>query len=86
MVSVVLSSRSANVTVKAVSGTFVPPNSGSITIGNMGAVASPRLDNLQDVVEGSPANGDILTYNSADDKYYVIPINIDNKSLDGGTF
>lgn len=86
MVSVSVARRSANITVKAVSGTFVPPNSGGITLNNQGAAASGRLDQLADVVEGTPANGAILTYNSSDDKYYVSPLNLDNKSLDGGTF
>lgn len=56
--------------------------------------SDPRLDRLFDVVEGgTPANGAILSYNSIDDKYYVLPIfvtdtdvHLSNTMLDGGSF
>jgi len=60
--------------------------------GYAGSQGVNRLDLLQDVVEGpSPSNGSILTYNTSDDKYYVLPISvsdttISNTVLDGGLF
>jgi hypothetical protein len=51
--------------------------------------ATARLDKLADVVEGAaPPDGGVLTYNAADDKYYVreiqgLPTEAD---LDGGNF
>lgn len=59
--------------------------------GYVGSQGVNRLDLLEDVVEGTPANGAILTYNTSDDKYYVLPISvsdttISNTVLDGGLF
>lgn len=59
--------------------------------GSAGTSGANRLDQLQDVVESTPANGAILTYSSSDDKYYVLPLNvsdttISNTILDGGLF
>lgn len=47
-----------------------------------------RLDLLDDVVEGnSPADGAVLKYRAADDKYVVDQITFnDLGNLDGGTF
>lgn len=44
-------------------------------------VASNRLDNLQDVVEGSPADGSTLVYDETTDTYIVQELD-----LDGGSF
>jgi len=59
--------------------------------GFVGSQGVNRIDLLEDVVEGTPANGAILTYNTSDDKYYVLPISvsdttISNTVLDGGLF
>ena len=49
-----------------------------------------RLDELKDVVEGTtPPDGGVLTYDAADDKYYVRELQItpqDAVDLDGGSF
>lgn len=60
-------------------------------VGSAGASGANRLDQLQDVVEGTPSNGAILTYSTIDDKYYVLPLTvsdttISNTVLDGGLF
>ena len=60
-------------------------------VGYVGSQGPNRIDLLEDVVEGTPANGAILTYNTSDDKYYVLPLNvsdttISNTVLDGGLF
>lgn len=67
---------------------------GSAGIGYTGSAGSSgvnRLDQLQDVIEGTPSNGAILTYSTSDDKYYVLPLTvsdttISNTVLDGGLF
>ena len=68
---------------------------GSAGIGYTGSAGAGgganRLDQLQDVVEGTPANGAVLTYSTLDDKYYVLPLTISdttisNTVLDGGLF
>ena len=58
--------------------------------------ANTRLDRLEDVVatnldSSPPANGQILTYISNSNKYFVVPLNVadttlSNTSIDGGTF
>lgn len=60
-------------------------------VGYVGSQGPNRIDLLEDVVEGTPSNGAILTYNTSDDKYYVLPLNvsdttISNTVLDGGLF
>ena len=46
-----------------------------------------RLDMLDDVVEDNPADGAVLQYRAADDKYIVDQISFNNLGdLDGGTF
>lgn len=45
-----------------------------------------RFDQLADVVEGTPSNGDVVTYNAATDKYEVKPIASVEMTMDGGTF
>ena len=53
-------------------------------------VPTDRLDELSDVVEGiTPPDGGVLTYNAADDKYYVRELQIappEPADLDGGSF
>jgi hypothetical protein len=46
---------------------------------------------LEDVIEGTPSNGHIVTYISSLDKYQVLPLSVadtalSNTSMDGGTF
>jgi len=53
--------------------------------------ANNRFDTLQDVVEADlqanpPANGHIVTYIASEDKYYVLPLNLNAQALDGGDF
>ena len=53
--------------------------------------ANNNLDNLTDVITldlslSPPANGNILTYVAAEDKYYVLPLQVSNQILDGGDF
>jgi len=85
MPTIVVNSRSANLTVKATSGVFTQVNGtgGGVTLNNQGAAIGQavRLDGLNDVVESSPANNATLVYHASDDKYYVEEIN-----LDGGNF
>ena len=50
-----------------------------------------RFDTLEDVIEGTPSNGHIVTYISSLDKYQVLPLSVadtalSNTSMDGGTF
>jgi hypothetical protein len=86
MPTVVVNKRSANVVVKAVNGVFQQATTSGVTLNNQGGTIIPRLDNLSDVVEGSPVDGAVLTYNAEDDKYYVLPPDFNNTSVDGGTF
>lgn len=72
------------VKVTKVNNAYVPIQQDTITIQtNLPSGGSPvtRLDQLVDVVEGTPANNATLVYNSTTDKYDVKQIN-----LDGGTF
>lgn len=43
-----------------------------------------RLDELEDVVEEDPQDGDTLIYDADTDKYVVQPIKV--SEVDGGTF
>ena len=80
--------RTLNVKVNSETGSLNPTTSG-ITLGNFTAGVN-RLDQLVDVVESTPLNGDTLVYNAAQDKYYVQTLsgltsnNISD--LDGGSF
>lgn len=82
MTSVTVNRRVNAITVKNTGGVFTPSSS-AVTIQNQGtiAAAAARLDQLDDIVESSPANNATLVYNSTDDKYYVQQLD-----LDGGTF
>lgn len=76
----------ANVVVKSVSGSLQSTGKiNPVTIVSAGASIN-RFDQLLDVVEGSPSNGDIVTYNAATDKYEVKPIANVSITVDGGTF
>lgn len=50
------------------------------------STSGQRFDQLLDVVEGTPSNGDVVTYNAATDKYEVKPIAEVEMTMDGGTF
>ena len=48
-----------------------------------------RLDQLDDVIEGTPGDGDVLVYRASDDKYVVQPIDASSfqfSDIDGGSF
>lgn len=60
-------------------------------LGYVGSQGPNKISLLEDVVVGFPENGSLLTYNTSDDKYYVLPLNvadttISNTVLDGGAF
>ena len=74
------SRRTANVVVKSINNVLVPKSTTPVTL--TGQISpSTRLDQLTDVVEGTPANNQTLVYNSQSDTYVV-----DYLDLDGGTF
>lgn len=50
------------------------------------STSGQRFDQLLDVVEGTPSNGDVVTYNAATDKYEVKSIADVEMTMDGGTF
>ena len=77
----------ANVVVRSVNGTL--QSSGRINPVTISATSSgvpQRFDQLLDVVEGTPNNGDVVTYNAATDKYEVRSIANVEITMDGGTF
>ena len=51
-----------------------------------GAGTATRFDQLLDVTEGTPANGDIVVYNASNDKYEVKSLGNTSITLDGGSF
>lgn len=68
-------------------------NPGEILSSNGSAVywANNNLDNLSDVIAADlslnpPSDGNLLTYVASEDKYYVLPLQISNQTLDGGDF
>lgn len=76
----------ANVVVKSVSGSLQTTGKvNPVTLVSAGASVS-RFDQLTDVVEGTPNNGDIVTYNATTDKYEVRAIANVEITMDGGTF
>ena len=52
------------------------------------STSQSRLDQLYDVIEGSPVDGATLVYRASDDKYLVQQLSLQNVTgaLDGGTF
>lgn len=79
----------AAVTVKNVSGGLqqtnkVNPVSLIASTSQGGGVG--RFDELLDVTEGHPSNGDIVVYNASNDKYEVKSLSNTSITLDGGTF
>lgn len=77
---------SGAVTVKNVSGGLQQTNKvNPISVISGGSVGN-RFDQLLDVQEGNPSNGDVVVYNAADDKYVVQSLSNTSITLDGGTF
>ena len=81
----------ARVVVKNVNGGFQPTTKvNPVSLVSVGAGSTlSRFDQLTDVVEGTPANGDVVVYNAATDKYEVRNISntsISSIELDGGSF
>jgi len=79
---------SAAVTVKNVSGGLQQTNKVNPVslIASTGAGTATRFDQLLDVTEGTPANGDIVVYNASNDKYEVKSLGNTSITLDGGSF
>lgn len=76
----------ANVVVKSVNGTLQTTGRvNPVTLVSSGTSVN-RFDQLADVVEGTPSNGDVVTYNAATDKYEVRSIANVEITMDGGTF
>ena len=76
----------ANVVVKSVNGTLQTTGRvNPVTLVSSGTSVN-RFDQLADVVEGTPNNGDVVTYNAATDKYEVRAIANVEITMDGGTF
>jgi len=77
----------ANVVVKSVNGSLQSTGKvNPVTLVNVGGATSVRFDQLLDVTEGTPANGDVVIYNASNDKYEVKTLSNTSISLDGGTF
>ena len=80
---------SAAVTVKNVSGGLQQTNKVNPVslIASAGAGGgATRFDQLLDVTEGAPSNGDIVVYNASNDKYEVKSLGNTSITLDGGSF
>ncbi len=76
----------ANVVVKSVNGTLQSTGRvNPVTLVSAGTSVN-RFDQLADVIEGTPSNGDVVTYNAALDKYEVKAISNVEITVDGGTF
>ncbi len=76
----------ANVVVKSVNGTLQSTGRvNPVTLVSAGTSVN-RFDQLADVIEGTPNNGDVVTYNAALDKYEVKAISNVEITVDGGTF
>lgn len=81
------SSAAANVIVKVINGTIQSTNKvNPVTLTTTSGGGSGRFDQLDDVVEGTPANGDVVVYNASTDKYEVKSLGNTSITLDGGTF
>lgn len=86
-VTVAGQAQAARVVVKNVNGGLQQTNKvNPVSLIASAEGASQRFDQLIDVVEGTPGNGDIVTYNAATDTYTVKPIANIEMTMDGGTF
>lgn len=77
---------SGAVTVKNVNGGLQQTNKVNPISVITGGVSVNRFDQLLDVTEGTPANGDVVVYNALNDKYEVKSLSNTSITLDGGTF
>ncbi len=78
---------SGAVTVKNVNGGLQQTNKvNPISVVTGGTAGGTRFDELLDVTEGTPANGDVVVYNASNDKYEVKSLSNTSITLDGGTF
>lgn len=79
-----------SITVKNVNGGLQQTNKVnpiSVVTGTGGGTGGVgRFDELLDVQEGTPSNGDIVVYNAANDKYVVRSLSNTSITLDGGSF
>ena len=78
----------ANVIVRNVAGGLQQPNKvNPVSLATSGgAGTATRFDQLLDVTEGTPANGDSVVYNASNDKYEVKSLGNTSITLDGGSF
>jgi hypothetical protein len=78
----------ANVIVRNVAGGLQQPNKVNPVslVSSVGGAGATRFDQLLDVTEGTPANGDIVVYNASNDKYEVKSLGNTSITLDGGSF
>jgi hypothetical protein len=77
----------ANVVVRNVAGGLQQPNKvNPVSLVTSGGSGATRFDQLLDVTEGTPANGDIVVYNASNDKYEVKSLGNTSITLDGGSF
>lgn len=77
----------ANVVVKNVNGGLQQTNKvNPVSLISATGAGGGRFDELLDVTEGSPSNGDIVVYNASNDKYEVKSLSNTSITLDGGTF
>jgi len=74
------------VTVKNVNGGLQQTNKVNPISLVTGAIGVNRFDQLLDVTEGNPVNGDVVIYNASNDKYEVKSLSNTSITLDGGTF
>ncbi len=75
------------VTVKNVNGGLQQPNKvNPVSLVSSAGSAGIRFDQLLDVTEGTPANGDVVVYNASNDKYEVKSLGNTSITLDGGSF
>ena len=75
------------VTVKRVDSGLQQTNKvNPISVVTGAAASGNRFDELLDVTEGTPANGDVVVYNASNDKYEVKSLSNTSITLDGGTF
>lgn len=80
------STTAANVIVKVVNGSIQSTNKvNPVTLTTVFG-GGGRFDQLDDVVEGTPANGDVVVYNASTDTYEVKSLGNTSIVLDGGTF
>ncbi len=78
---------SGAVTVKNVDGGLQQTNKvNPISVITGATAGGTRFDELLDVTEGTPANGDVVVYNASNDKYEVKSLSNTSITLDGGTF